>query len=338
MKNHSRDWSVVDEALTGMKNIVLTTHINPDGDGIGSELALYYHLTNKGKDVKIINTSKTPKIYRFLDPDGTLLKQYEERDEETVRNADLIFVLDISTIERLGTMSEAVEKSPAKKVCIDHHYTNNRRFDVHVVDEEACATAELIYEYVKRDNGKNIDFKIVEAIYIAILTDTGSFRFSNSSAASHRIAAELIELGIKPRKVYEQVYESDSWEKILLLGKMLDRLRSAGDNRIAWSSLTNDIMKTIGATQEDIEGFVEHLSVIDGVEITMLFLELSSGKIKVSIRSKGNHDINRIAEQFGGGGHRHASGILFSEGAMEEISKKVVDAGVRLLEETQAPS
>ena len=326
------DWEAVEKAIESHNKITLTTHVNPDGDGIGSELALYYHLKDMGKkDVRIINTSPTPEIYHFLDPDQSRITVYSEAEDEWIAESDLVFVLDIGNMDRLSKMSSVVKNSTAMKICIDHHHANNGLGEINIIDENACATSEMIFDFIKRSVRGKFELPMAEALYIAILTDTGSFRFSNSTPKAHMVAAELIAMGVNPRSVYEHVYESDSWRKVKLLGRVLDRVQPHRSGKIAWTAITNDIMQEIGAKQEDIEGFVEFLATIKGVEITILFLELPSGKVKASVRSKGKYDINKIASQFGGGGHIHASGILFSEAKLEDVTNRVVEACEKIL-------
>jgi phosphoesterase RecJ-like protein len=234
-------------------------------------------------------------------------------------------------MERLGTMTDVVSKSPAQKICIDHHYTNQEIWDIKIVDVDACATGELIFDYIRRFERDKLPYEIAEAIYIAILTDTGSFRFTNSTPRSHIITAELIEMGINPREVYSKVYESYSLEKIRLLAKALDRLQIDERRKIAWTTIPNEIMESINARREDVEGIVEQLSVIGGVDITLLFLELPNGKVKVSLRSKGSHNIDEIAVKFGGGGHKHAAGILFANGKLTDNAETVVEECKKLI-------
>lgn len=329
--NLKDDWRLVEEAVKTHNKFVLTTHINPDGDGIGSELALYYYLKKMGKDACIINTSPTPAIYEFLDPDHTRISVFSDTDVDHINAAEVIFVLDISTMERLGRMSTIVKESKSLKICIDHHFTNHGLSDINVIHETACATAELIYDYLRKTEKGILEYPIAEALYVGMLTDTGSFRFSNSTPRSHIIAAELLECGIKPRDIFVKVYEMNPWEKVQLFGNVLTRLRLDETKKIVYTIIPQTLMKSSGAKQEDIEGFVEYLNTINGVEMALLFLELPGGKIKTSLRSKGYQDINQVAEQFKGGGHQHAAGILFSDTTMEDAVTKVVSACKKLL-------
>lgn len=329
--NRKDDWCLVEEAVKTHNKFILTTHINPDGDGIGSELALYYHLKKMGKDVHIINTSPTPLIYEFLDPDHSRISVFTDTDIPLITSSEVIFILDISTMERLGKMSGVVKDSKSLKICIDHHFTNHGLSDINIIHETACATAELIYDYLRKIDKGILEYPIAEALYVGILTDTGSFRFSNSTPRAHIIAAELLECGIKPRDIFVKVYEMNSWEKVQLFGNILVRLQSDDTKKIVYTTIPLTLMKQSGAKQEDIEGFVEYLSTINGVEMALLFLELPGGKIKTSLRSKGYQDVNKVAEQFKGGGHQHAAGILFADTTMDDAVTKVVSACKKLL-------
>jgi len=321
--NRKEDWQKVREYIEKGERFTLTTHVNPDGDGIGCEIALYYFLKSLNKKVKIINHSLTPQNYQFLDPDYKLIESYSKKSKDWILNSDVIIILDISTKERLGDLKNCVDESNAYIICFDHHASNDSFSDLNLIDINACATGELIYDFISQYNNK-FTLKIAEALYITILTDTGSFRFSNSSVRSHIIAAELIKMGVKPREMYEKTYETTPWEKIFLFQKALSTLRKEANGKIASMYITESMLNETGASREDIEGFVDYLNIIKDVDTALLFIETPKNGVKVSLRSKENTDVNKIAELFGGGGHYHASGIILRNITVENAMKKVI--------------
>jgi len=317
-------WFEVEKVIEKNHTFILTTHIIPDGDGIGSELALYEFLRSKGKEVTIINPTITPNMYKFLDPEERLIKIYSEKYRKQVIESDVIIFLDISTSSRLGKMSSIVEESNAQKIYFDHHISNGSISNVGLIDEDACATGEIIYDLIHRVR-TNIDSKIAEYLYIAILTDTGSFRFSNSTPQCHIIAAELLKTGINPRKIYMKVYEHNTWEQAWLFGATLNSIERKLDGKVAVATLWQKDFERTGAKRDDVEGFVDCLDTINGVEGSVLLLELPTQKVKVSLRSKRDIDVNKIAAKFNGGGHMHAAGIQMEKKTIEEVKTLVLE-------------
>jgi len=323
-KISNKDWQQVNDSIKKGVRFTLTTHINPDGDGIGSEIALYYFLKNLSKEVKIINHTKTPDSFKFLETDPPVIERYSKKHNDWIQNSDVIFILDISTSERLGNLGSPVNKSKAIKICLDHHVSNNSFGDINIIDHDACATGELVYDLISKYN-KAFTKEIAEALYISILTDTGSFRFSNSSPRSHIITAELLEMGVEPRAMYEKVYEMTPWEKVFLFQKALATLRKESNGKIAYMYITQKMLDETGAKREDIEGFVDYLNIIKNIEIAILFVEAPKEGVKISLRSKGQVNVNKLAGIFGGGGHYHAAGIMMHGFSLPEAMKKLLE-------------
>ena len=317
------DWEKLEKIIRENHKFIISTHINPDGDGLGSELGICRLLEKLGKDSVIINDSPTPKFFKFLDPDGKLIKRYEEKYRQRILESDVIFLMDISDMERLGSMDEVVKSSRATKVCIDHHYSNIEWSDLNIVDELASASGEIVFDLVNR-MGFEIDEKMALSLYVAILTDTGSFRFSNTTPRAHLICAELLKKGIKPREIFGYIYESYSWERMMLFSKSLTTLKKIAGGKAVAIQVSKEMMMSSGAKIEDIEGFVEYITAVKDVEIAALFLELPENKIKVSLRSKEKYDVYRIAEMFGGGGHKNASGILMKDCTLQKAEDEVL--------------
>ena len=220
------------ETIRTNERFVLTTHVNPDGDAIGSELALYYHLKDLGKEARILNGSPLPDLYRFLDPEGVRVREYGEQDARTLEKADVLFLLDLSHKDRLGALGRALRERGPTRICIDHHPPRALSCDLAWIDDRAAATGELLFDLFKRD-GRRISPAIAEALYVALVTDTGCFRYTNVTARTHRIAAELIEAGIDHHGIYRRVYESNSWNQSLLFARAIGALQRAWNDRVA---------------------------------------------------------------------------------------------------------
>lgn len=315
-------WKIIEEG----RNFALTTHLFPDGDGLGSEVALYHFLCGMGKKAKIINPQKAREIYQFFLPQNAIFIYPEERD--FIVNCDAIFILDICSWERLGEMKDILKEVKAKKIYIDHHPCRSGFYDLELIDEKASSTGEIIYRFFKRSK-QEISPAIASCLYIAIATDTGSFKYSNTTPATHKIAADLLDKGIDHRQIHRQLYESESMEKIRLLGRVMQELKLTPEG-IVWNEVTLQTLSETGATIYDVEGIVEYLLLLGPAEVSILFVETEEGFVKASIRSKGKYKINGIAEKFNGGGHPYAAGIfrkeppsLFIKTLLDEIRKAI---------------
>ena len=323
------NWDVLKDLLKPGTSCVITTHYSPDGDAIGSELALAAFLSQIGISPHIINQDPVPRIYEFLD-ENNAARAYSESDDDVIKEADIVFILDVSSWERVGSPAAAIRASSGRRVCIDHHATNGGIADVDIADATVSATGELIYDMLRALGGE-ITPDVARALFVAIATDTGWFRFSNASARVFEIAADLTAKGAAPENIYNLVYEQLRRERMGLLGRGLAELRSAADGRIAWMGFTRTMFDETGADDQDVEGIIDLLRTIGGVEIVMLFREATDGTIRVSLRSKNDADVSRLAERFGGGGHVRAAGIRMS-GSLEEATRKVVEAAEELVE------
>jgi len=317
-------WNEVIKTIKKGESFLVTTHINPDGDAIGSELALFRFLRAEGKRVKILNSNPTPRNYEFLDSDRVIEVYTGVADPDPGRDVDAVFVLDISTSRRLGPLWELVSRTRARKICIDHHLGNDRFADLNVIDTGACATGELVYDLIMSVRGW-LDYDLALPLYVSIMTDTGSFRFSNTTERTHVIVSHLISVGVNPRKVYEQIYENNSVGQMRLLARVLGSLQLTDDGRIAWIEVERSAFDDTGANPEELEGMIDYLRMIGGVEVCLLFLERERGGTKVSMRSKGDFDVNLFASRYGGGGHQHAAGAVLDVGLEEAVRRVVSD-------------
>jgi len=307
------------------RRFVLTTHVNPDGDGLGSELALAAWLRGAGKEVRVINHSPTPAMYRFLDPDGTILHYEPARDASTLAGAEVIVVMDANHPDRLRSMEADVRTSPAVKLCIDHHLDPDGFADYYLIDDEATSTGEIVYRLLLRLHGADLTPAMAGPLYCAIMTDTGSFRYPRVDPEIHGITARLIECGANPVLTYGEVYERWSNGRIHLLGETLAGLKTEYEGRLAHVTITQDMLTRTGTTEEDTDNFTTYPMSIDGVLVGVLFLELGRG-VKVSFRSKGVIPINELARTFGGNGHTNAAGARVPDGRLEEVRQRVIAA------------
>jgi phosphoesterase RecJ-like protein len=317
-------WKQIIEIIENRKRFILATHVNADGDGLGAQLALYYFLRQRGKDVRILNSDRPPDNLSFLAPEDVVQIYDSGRHSEVLHDAEVIILLDNSSAHRLGRLQEPIQKSPAMKVCIDHHPHPDTIWDVMVIDEKASATGEMIY-WMMQKIGPSIPPEAAEPLYVAIVTDTGNFRFSNTKPEILRIAADLLDLGVNVPKVYQELYERNSPGYTRLLGAALADLHLEREGRLGYLVVTREMMNRCGAEDEDTGEIINNLLTIDGARVAILFKEIDSGRTKVSLRSKGEIDVNRVAAMFGGGGHRNASGIVVNVSLGEAMEKVLAE-------------
>ena len=303
-------------ALRNCNRLLISVHKNPDGDALGSQLALMLALEKSNKTVVAQNIDPVPEIYRFL-PASSRIKT-----GSTVEGRyDAILVLDADP-PRTGLFDG---NYPADtRINIDHHITNPAEWPLTWLAPSASATGEMVYELIQR-LGIPMDREIALCLYTAIFTDTGSFRYSNTTPKSMRIAADLIEAGADPWLVTENVYESFAYRRIKLLGNVLAGVERTEDGRIAWVVVTEELFRRFGASSEDTENFINFVRSTKGVEVAILFRQTAALQYKISLRSKGRVDLSGLAQSLGGGGHKNAAGSTV-DGTLDEVKKRVIDA------------
>jgi bifunctional oligoribonuclease and PAP phosphatase NrnA len=317
----ARAAQAIADVLKPDARVALTTHVNADGDGVGSEVALWHLLTDRGLRVSIANPTPIPERFDFLLPAGA---DRSERAAKEVEAADVIVVLDISDLARLGDLQHALKRSRAV-ACIDHHVSRGSLPDgPRLVAPEAAATAELVFDFASAV-GWPLRPEAARALYVGILTDTGAFRFSNTSPRVLRIAGALLERGVDPESIYESVYASAPEGRIRLMADVLETLVVEPDLGLAWVTVPPDALHRHNATADDLDGIVEYPRSIAGVRLALLFRPISNGRIKVSFRSMGDVDVHELAQRFGGGGHRKAAGASF-EGSLGDVQEMVLAA------------
>ncbi len=318
----SRDHDAFRGLLERAKLHVLVTHVNPDGDAIGSQVGLGRYLISRGLEVRIVNQDATPHELKFLEFDGPEVESYDpSRHDGLLDAADAIVLIDNSAPDRLGRMEALVRARAAKAFCIDHHPTRGTAWADNVIDTTASATAVIVYELILAAGGRP-DRAAADALYAGLATDTGFFRFNSTSSRAFRVAADLLEAGADPTRCYREVYERNSPAYTRLLGRALAGLSLTADGAVASVGITLAMIEACGAQGVDTSEVTTPLLAVDGVRLAILFRELAGGKVKVSLRSKGALDVQRIASEFGGGGHRNASGIVMP-GRFDEVVGQV---------------
>lgn len=311
----------VADALRAARSVVLTTHLNADGDGTGSEVAIASWLRANGTEAWIINPTPYPDMFRFLMEEDRVVAAGSKRARQLCASADLAAVLDTGEVSRIGRVKPMIESLPC--VVIDHHPIGDRPIGgISLRDPQASATGELVYDVILAGNGPWTD-EALRAMYVAILTDTGGFRFANSTAGAHEVVAQLIRKGLDPEAVYNQVYGASPLRRFRLLQASLDTLDR--DQGVAWMSVPPEAFAALEARPEDLEGLVDYPRGVEGTEVALLFRRVGEEKTKVSFRSNGAVDVNRLARQFGGGGHVKAAGATL-ERPLEEARLTVVAA------------
>lgn len=309
-------------ALSRAERILLTTHVNSDGDGAGCQAALAAWLRGQGKEAWIVNPTPFPDSFAFLLPHrGWLIEPGSAQGVEVTGRIDLAVVLDTGEVPRIGRVADLVGEIP--KVVVDHHPPGPDPIaGISFRDPEAAATGELLYDLFKV-SGRKVAREVALGLYVAILTDTGSFRFSNSSPRAHRIVAELLELGVDPEDTHRRVYGNFPLRKLRLLQASLATLEVDSEGDLAWMTVPREVYASLSATQDDLDGLVDYPRVIQGVEGGVLFRETAGGGTKISFRSNGDVDVNVLARRFGGGGHTKAAGALV-ERKLPEVREEVL--------------
>jgi len=313
----------IDKIIREHEKFIITTHLNPDGDALGAEVAMAEYLRYLKKTVHIINISKTPKNYAFLDEEQEFIHFDKEKHQDLLRNADVFIILDISDWGRLQEIGEIMRESQSPTICIDHHHVNYQFADVDLICEEASSTGELLFEFLEKVNFP-LTSRAAIALYTCILTDTGSFRFSNTTSRTHFVASKLLEHSIDTKEIYSLVYEQNTRSKMALLGDALINLHYEFGGKLAWFALTKEMFEKHNASVWDTEGFPEIPRTIEGVEVSLMFTEINDADIKISLRSKGRIVINQVAQKFGGGGHHFAAGAQVKK-PLDELVPQVLE-------------
>lgn len=313
------------EIIKSNNSFVITTHVNPDGDALGCELALAYFLQKLNKEFLIVNHSPTPENYLFLDEEN-LVHKYNPEFDDFILKADVLIAVDFNNLGRVRSMMNVLEKTKAYKIIIDHHRNPQNFVDEIFIDIDAPATGILIYHLIKTYDENFIDKKTADALYTAIMTDTGSFRFERITPEVHLIVSDLISRGTNPTYIYNKVYNEISYGKLKLLGETISNINLDMDGKIAYMIIDRNLIEKYVPNEEefDVDGFVNYCLSLKTTLVGLLFFELKNG-VKVSLRSKNKFPVNSLAEKFGGGGHLNAAGIRLDGEKLSDVIPKILN-------------
>jgi bifunctional oligoribonuclease and PAP phosphatase NrnA len=312
------DFKKLKNIILNNSSFLLTTHVNPDADAIGSEVAFHHILKKLGKKSLVVNHSYLPYNMEFFNKDNIINRFDEEKHKNIFNEVDVLVALDFNRADRTVRMEKGFRKSIKLKICIDHHQDPEEFVDHQFIDTDYCATGQILYDLINQTKIVELDYEIAESIYAAIMTDTGSFRFDTTTAEVHNIIAELLKLGVNPEQVYDKLYDQSKFSKVKLLGRALNSINLLADNKIGCMTITQKDLEELGAIESDTENFVNYNLSIENVVLGILFIELKNG-FKVSFRSKGNIPVNKLASEFGGGGHTNAAGARFFTNNMQDM-------------------
>jgi bifunctional oligoribonuclease and PAP phosphatase NrnA len=315
------------EVVRPCQTFCIAGHVRPDGDCIGSQLGLTLALRNEGKEVVCWNEDPVPQKYAFLDPDGLIQKP------KSGCSFECVIVADSASFERLGRVRELIAQRKVL-VNIDHHASNTRFGDVNWVMARAPSTGELIYQLLRQARWP-ISARIADCLFTAVSTDTGSFQYPTTRPTSYHVAGELVKRGADLEKICHEVYQSYPLSRVRLLQRVYNRFRLTAGNRIAYFWLKQADYSRSGADQADSEGLIDHLRAIEPVVVACVFEEIEPELIRVSLRSKTSRvDVNKIAAQFGGGGHMAAAGARIP-GRPLSVQRKMIAAIKHALDEAE---
>lgn len=312
------DWQAFSKLIETKNQFIVTCHVHPDGDAIGSLLAVGFLLKKLGKKVELICSEGVPTVYTFLEGNELIKK---ERELSLV--PEVLIAVDCAERERCALAEEIWEIPGLIVINIDHHITNTGFGNLNIVDSQAAATGEVLFRLFK-EAGIALEQGVATALYTAVATDTGFFRYSNTSSFTLELAAMLVkEYGVEPAKVAEQVHEQKSFNSIRLLGEVLCTLKVGVGGKVAWMVLDQEMLNKYPVENEETESFVNYARSIEGVEIGILFKELRTNEIKLSWRSSVNVDVSKLAAYFGGGGHARAAGCTLN-GPVKKVVNDVL--------------
>lgn len=319
--------SFTDKARTLIRdsqNIIITNHINPDGDAMGSALGLASLLKAIGKNVAVVVPNDYPNFLKWMTGSDEVYIYEEDvkRSEELVNKADLIFHLDYNSLKRSGSLEHLFVDAPAKKIMIDHHQQPEDFTDLVYSDTGMSSTSEMIYHFAEAlDLVQHLTREAAEALYTGIITDTGNFRFSSTSPETHRVAGALLELGVESQIIASRVYDANRPERLQLLARMLQKMDVLKEFNTVILSLSENDLREFNFQKGDTEGFVNYGLSMEGIELS-IFLYPSHDKVKMSFRSKSNFDVNQLARtHFNGGGHMNAAGGISHESVQQNIKR-----------------
>ena len=315
------------DLIKNLKHGVITTHIYPDADGIGSEVALGLALRKLNKNVICVNESPLVKRYNYLDTKDIVIsvEQYNKKDQGPI---DLLIIMDTHSIDRLGPTMQKIAKNAKKVFFIDHHPCSEKLKKDHCIDSSYAATGELVGELIEH-LGVTLDIKMALPLYISILIDTNSFRYPTVSSRTHRFIAKLIDVGIKPHLAYNSIYGNKKISYFHLIGSLLSNVQTVDDNSVAWLALSEKDRLSFKVNHEDTLAFINNLLVLENIKVACMFTQ-EKDRVKLSLRTLENIDVAYMALQLGGGGHHHSAATII-RGSFQNVIKESVSKIVNLL-------
>jgi phosphoesterase RecJ-like protein len=319
------EFNEVESLIERFNNFLLIGHIDPDGDCIGSMMALALFLSGRGKSLRCFAPGGLPHIYENLPGSGFFVS----RDELARFEHEVVFSMDSPTTARTDEI--IVPTDGPKVVIMDHHPGNERYGDVNIVDEEASATAVIVYRFLSAIAEEEITRDIADCLFLGIIMDTGGFRFNNTNPESFRVASILMEKGARAYRLTHEFIHMNTLNGLRLLGSALASLRTCCYDKIAVMEVTQEMLRKNNSSFKDTEGFTDYINSIDGVEMCALFREIGDEETRVSLRSMDDHDVSRVAEKYGGGGHRRAAGVTIQHN-LEDTTDLIIREMKELLE------
>ena len=326
---NTENWKKIASLIALSAKVYITCHVNPDGDAIGSEIALAEFLHSMGKSARIINHSNTPELYAFLDPEHRIealpdLQSDSFFSSNGPQKGDVVVFLDLCSYKRAGDVADFLTDNDAEKVIIDHHIPEQIDADIIVVNPDACSTGSLVYDLLCSMAESLVNERIAEALLTAIVTDTGYFSYSNTTSTTHKIAASLYNYGVSAREIREKLEHGQPLCRQKLLGLTLANVRTSTCGKLAYSYITSSMFEDAGANREHTDGIINHIRIIENIKVAILFVQEDGNRYKVSFRSVSEIPVNGVASMFGGGGHKKAAGATL-EGSLEEVISRVLD-------------
>jgi phosphoesterase RecJ-like protein len=317
------DWTPLADLIETNDRFLVTTHVRPDGDALGSEVGMASLLRQKGKDVRVVNSSPTPPRYDFLDPDRTLFEHFKHTVQpDELADREVAVILDLSAWNQLGDMEGFIRAFRGPRVVVDHHVSQDDMGAIFLKDTAAEATGTLVLQAVQ-SLGATLTAEVATGLMTAIAMDTGWFRHSNTQASTMRAAAQLMDAGASADRIYRLLFERNSLGRLRLMGETLVNLRTELGGRLAYAAVTLENLLRTGAIPPDTEDLVDFTMSLRGVDIGLLFIEQARGGVKVSFRTRTDVDCSLLAAQFGGGGHRAAAGATIIA-PMPEVIERVL--------------
>jgi phosphoesterase RecJ-like protein len=322
--SHRLDWAALLQTLRDCRRVVLTSHVRPDCDALGSELGMAGILESLGKDVRIVNAQATPANLAWIDPTKKIESLAERVKPADLADRDLLIILDTSAWAQLGAMAEVAKGMRERVLVIDHHVSEDDLSDRWFKDTSAEAAARIVYEIGLRLQVP-LTPQIATPLYAGLSTDTGGFRFPSTSGETFRIAARLVDAGASPPTVYRELFEQDTLSRLHLVGRTLAGARTSHEGNVIVSTVRQRDIREVAATPSDTEDLINLTLAVKGTKLAGILIEQPDGRIKVSFRSRGSIDCSRLAGRFGGGGHKAAAGAILA-GPFEQAEREVLAA------------